>query len=865
MDLTGNLLSETDAGGNTTTYAYNSCGWLTEETAADARFTTTTYDAFGEPIESSIYEDSSYLNPSRVLFTCYSVRGQTSAEGARESGSEEERINYSYDHAGNLTRAEQVTRGGNPLNNQKHVDLSYDSLGRLTLVSSTMNGGLTPDYETSYAYYDSGELALRVTPASSATYDYDVSGRLVEIEDTLTGGEYVFTWDSDFRLVSYALPGSGGNIDYTYYGEGLVETQASYSYAYDAAGKRETMVVSAPLEGWDEETFSYEYDSLGRLAYFDVPEGELWENKDIAYSYDKVGNLKTKEVDGPGGTVYSYSYDEMNRITTGPDGDYTYDLYGNLEKITDEEEIVVASYGYDTLSRPVVFSDGETTVNLSYDPLNRLQDREQGEATVSFRYDGTSSELVQEVSGEVSVADYALTPAGTHLAQKREGELSYLGLSPHTDISFSLGSDGVLSGGRIYDPYGNLLSDTVDSSLGYQEDYTDPTSGMVWMGARWYSPELARFVSEDPLSGDPTEPLSRNPYLYCEDDPINSFDPTGMKTQAELEKAIADTQEAIAQVDSQIFFCVTHLIPVPRFLLNWKSNLQHTLDGLLAEYYAMLDAEGDSGDSASSGDPPTDPAEAALQEIIDFIENNRNVMLEGSIGAIVAAAIDSDNLDEFLKNSDIDLLDKMTVEQKTRLWRGVKQNLCPGYTEMTFDGKYLELNLYVGGGKKVRIFRVDAYSGQSGAYEFENNRGAIPHGVFRLTYAQDPLSNQSSFGDYVIRLEPTEGTKAMIASEGFYPDWYKEKYGYEEDLYKRSTNEGNYLIHEDAGAKGTHGCIGVLNNQLDNAIMNVANHLAIDRDPTTYSNTYLFVDYNDNPYQSPSHPGNVGSYSQPRL
>ncbi|MDY6796442.1 MAG: hypothetical protein SWK76_14380 [Actinomycetota bacterium] len=52
------------------------------------------------------------------------------------------------------------------------------------MVSSTMDGGQDPDYETTYAYYDSGELKSRVTEASSATYTYDVSGRLAEIEDT---------------------------------------------------------------------------------------------------------------------------------------------------------------------------------------------------------------------------------------------------------------------------------------------------------------------------------------------------------------------------------------------------------------------------------------------------------------------------------------------------------------------------------------------------------------------------------------------------------------------------------------------------------------------------------------------------------
>jgi RHS repeat-associated protein len=112
--------------------------------------------------------------------------------------------------------------------------------------------------------------------------------------------------------------------------------------------------------------------------------------------------------------------------------------------------------------------------------------------------------------------------------QERQGDLSYLGLNPHSDISFAQDTSGDLRGVRLYDPYGGELSDTFpDCSLGFQGDYEDPASGLVWMGARWYSPSLARFVSEDPVPGSTSDPLTLNPYLYCKGDPINAFDPTG--------------------------------------------------------------------------------------------------------------------------------------------------------------------------------------------------------------------------------------------------------------------------------------------------------------------------------------------------
>ena len=48
---------------------------------------------------------------------------------------------------------------------------------------------------------------------------------------------------------------------------------------------------------------------------------------------------------------------------------------------------------------------------------------------------------------------------------------------------------GVVSDTRVYDPFGDVAgaSGVTDPSVGFQGDYTDPVSGEVWMGARWYS------------------------------------------------------------------------------------------------------------------------------------------------------------------------------------------------------------------------------------------------------------------------------------------------------------------------------------------------------------------------------------------
>jgi hypothetical protein len=56
---------------------------------------------------------------------------------------------------------------------------------------------------------------------------------------------------------------------------------------------------------------------------------------------------------------------------------------------------------------------------------------------------------------------------------------------------------------------------------------------MYHMGARYYDPTIARFTQQDPQSGNLSSPLTLNRYLYANDNPVNSCDPTGRFCLAE--------------------------------------------------------------------------------------------------------------------------------------------------------------------------------------------------------------------------------------------------------------------------------------------------------------------------------------------
>jgi RHS repeat-associated protein len=58
------------------------------------------------------------------------------------------------------------------------------------------------------------------------------------------------------------------------------------------------------------------------------------------------------------------------------------------------------------------------------------------------------------------------------------------------------------------------------------EDY-DPVTGLVFLRARYYKPDIGRFVTQDEVVGAQTDPLSWNLYIYARNNPATLTDPSG--------------------------------------------------------------------------------------------------------------------------------------------------------------------------------------------------------------------------------------------------------------------------------------------------------------------------------------------------
>ena len=64
--------------------------------------------------------------------------------------------------------------------------------------------------------------------------------------------------------------------------------------------------------------------------------------------------------------------------------------------------------------------------------------------------------------------------------------------------------------------------------MGYQSQYTSPTTGQTDMGARWYDPTTGSFGNKDTMANNPVpDSASASPFGYAADNPLGDTDPSG--------------------------------------------------------------------------------------------------------------------------------------------------------------------------------------------------------------------------------------------------------------------------------------------------------------------------------------------------
>ncbi|GAB3816647.1 RHS repeat domain-containing protein [Kribbella italica] len=303
------------------------------------------------------------------------------------------------------------------------------------------------------------------------------------------------------RTVGYDAYGRM-NADTLKAGQSVV---SSMTYGYDAdnniTSKKTTGVAGAADN-------TYAYDQLGRLTSWTAG------TKTTEYGWDAASN-RTKA-----GTKLA-TYDERNRLLNDGTSDYTYSARGSL--LSKKAGATTEAFTFDAFDRMIKSSDRDFT----YDAL----DRPVAAGTARMRYAGFSDEVVTDGTQSFGrSASDGLLSVGYEATKRlvladRHGDI--IGGFDPTDTTLAAG----LPDSRTYDPFGNSTAATgLKYRVGYQGDWTDPRSGDVNQGARWYNPESGTFNSRDTISHAAGSASSLpNLYAYAAGNPTTLNDPTGNK------------------------------------------------------------------------------------------------------------------------------------------------------------------------------------------------------------------------------------------------------------------------------------------------------------------------------------------------
>lgn len=401
-DNKGNLLSITDPMGTTVQITYTSdFNKVSSITDRNGNTTTFVYDSFGNKKSVSRpqgYHNNLFYNSNGSLNYFINANGDTTS--------------FIYDGIGNLLETKYpigtqyfeynglgyVTKFTNQIGGE--YEFEYDDLNQLIKITDPLNKTTTFQYDNNgnllsevdanqnsidYVFDELNRLICKINASGKTTYEYDPSGNLIRLSDE-NNFITTYTYNRRNELVSEKDP--KGNLTV---------------FEYDNNGN--LIKKTAP----NGNEIIYAYDALNRLISKSYPE-----NIDY-FNYDNEGNLVNTYNDD---INISYSYDELNQITTkvyntwNKSIDFTYDAIGNRKSMIDPDG-GITNYSYDQNNRIISIENPNSQITIfTYDMLGRQTRIDHSNGTYStYLYDLSNNllELNNYFSSNSLISQYTYT------------------------------------------------------------------------------------------------------------------------------------------------------------------------------------------------------------------------------------------------------------------------------------------------------------------------------------------------------------------------------------------------------------------------------------------------------------------------
>jgi len=555
-DNNSNVTQDIDENGHSTTNSYNSLNQLTQtsrQTSATASINVSfTYDAAGNKISvvngDAAQTNFTYDQRHELIQTAY-PGGETlkcdytgDGKAAWSTDRNGNKINYTYDKDNRLTNT--AFNDGTSFANTWRADGV-----RTQLVDSTGT--------TTWTINGAKQITTVVEPyaGSPINYTYDTSGRkktMSYVYDSYVGQAWTYNYDGFLRpqSITQAL-GDPTAVVFSYYNNSALETEAlgsgglSTTYSYDTRGR--TTEILSSLSSVTEQETQYSYDGASNiLQYQDDITGSS--SMTTGYGYDYDNRLLTEmRTGGPSSANFSnaYAYDnDGNRTSVTRNGTPSGYATGNNDEFQSGDGYSVPSY--DGHGNPTALNGcAGTSFQFSYD----LSDRPTaltlpGGVVETYKVDGDGHRVSKTFNGQTTryiydgdtvIAEIAPNGAVTYelpgiasYTTGATGGQSYYQTNQQGSTLALRSSTGTLQSQSEYDGYGIFYSliagpRTDFGYVGSKSYVTDPESGLLELGHRYYLPIIGRFLTQDPIGQED----DLNLYAYCHNNPVTNVDPTG--------------------------------------------------------------------------------------------------------------------------------------------------------------------------------------------------------------------------------------------------------------------------------------------------------------------------------------------------
>ena len=504
-DKAGNLITQTDAKGQTISFEYN--------------------DGLNRLTQKSFVNSSP---PERVIYAY-----------------DDPSVPYSK---GKLTKVSRLVGSDPEVEVAADFVLEYDLMQRVKISKKKIEANEL----TFEKNLDSSGRVVSITYPGNRTYsyEYDVAGDLLYVKDNSSGNKLVeysgFTALGQHRVADFPKPNN-------------VSVKTTYEY-YPETGRIKTLKTEKLVNGQLTETYQnlkYQkidenpgYDGAGNITVLQ----DLLNNITHNYEYDHLNRLTLAEGVGTNFYTESYQYDRIGNITYKSDvGNYSI-LYGNKPHAVRSAGIINLQYDLNgnMIQRAV---SGGTILDITYDYDNKPNlIKKNAIDHVKFTYDGNGQRVKKynyaTTQSVLYFGDLCETRGGVETIHVFAGSkrIASVFLDGTTQFYHTnhLGSSSVVTdqyGGRkeqmeyfpfgVYRAVGNI-NGTYDFDPNFpdvfytftgQED--DDDLGLYNYGARLYDPVLGRFISPDGIVQAPDDAQTLNRYSYARNNPIIYTDPSG--------------------------------------------------------------------------------------------------------------------------------------------------------------------------------------------------------------------------------------------------------------------------------------------------------------------------------------------------